>query len=59
MNLPDHRRISNGRTFGSTWRATDSDPIRYYPGRYRIRSVLLATGIAIAAAVLLFHWLAK
>ena len=59
MNLPHHRHILNGRTYGAMWRATDSDPITRYPSSHRIYGVLLAVGLGVALALSLVHWWAS
>jgi hypothetical protein len=60
-NLPTHRSVLHGRTWGRTWSASEFDPItRYQRGSRteRAAGVVLAVLIGIFGALLLIHELA-
>lgn len=59
MTLPEHRRVLAGRTWPQCWQPASMDPIRHYtrPSTAgRVTSVLLATLLGVAGAILLVHW---
>ena len=59
--LPLHRSAQAGRTWSTTWSASDFDPIQAYPRiprQQQAAGVVLAIVIGIVGAVALVHWLA-
>lgn len=60
VTMPEHRRVLAGRTWPTHWSPASMDPIRRYRRTHslveRVASVLLATLMGVAGAVLLIHW---
>jgi hypothetical protein len=56
MNLPDQRRVIEGRTWAQSWDPASMDPIQCYPCQSS-RLVDIAYGVACIAASVLVGWL--
>lgn len=57
--LPKHRSAQAGRTWSTTWSASDFDPIQAYPratATERALGVVMAVVIGVVGAVSLIHW---
>lgn len=53
MNIPEHRKMIHGRTYGRTWRPTDYDPIQRWPRARNWIGTLLTLAVFAGLGVLL------
>lgn len=54
--LPEHRRVIHARTWSTTWRPEDGDPIERWPARRRWETAA-DIALAVAAGVGLALWM--